>query len=325
MTSVNVDRILPTWIIFTTLLLVCAKAFSALPDWVSNPKTSDTEYYAIGEGKSLDQARDVALKNILGQINTKVSGSSLQKQSLHNNKFSEKFVQVVTSKVEELPISGFKELKTHKEGNTHYMLVSVSKRQLVDTFSFEIDENIARSERIISTIDQAGSDLEWWFVNREELFKLLLVNDRLNNLFPFLGASVDKSSQIQSMASTLSEYAKSNCLYVASYPNKAVRSAIRDNVVNAGLVANNRKCKYQLTLTETTNYKLMFGTTHTYSIYGTLTLSENGETLTSESINEVGSSPNGEAVAKQAAFYRLAQKIKNDNQDNEILISLLEN
>lgn len=303
--------------------MVSFPTLSALPTWITNPPSNDSEFFGIGEGTSREKARDVALKNILGQINTKVSASSVQKQSVRNNKFSENFEQVVNSSVEELPISGYKELNSHKHNNTFYTLISVSKNKLVSTFTVEIDENINRSKRIVDKQNQAGSELEWWFKYREELFKLLLVSDRINNLFPLLGSSVNRDSDVKSMANKLKHYASDYCLYVAPYHDKAVRSALRNKVVNAGLVADNKSCNYRLEMSETSKYRLMFGTTHTYSLYGTLSLIKHGNILTSESINEVGSSPSGESVAKQAAFYRLVQKIKNDN--NQILNSLLDN
>lgn len=314
-----------SWRLYSTtvLLLFTYSAMAALPDWITNPQISDSEYYGIGEGSTIDKARDIALKNILGQINTKISASSVQRQRVQNDRFSENFEQVVNSSVEELPISGFKELKTHQQGNSTYILVSVTKAQLIKTFEIEIDENVNRSQRIIDKQNQAGSPLEWWFTYRKELFKLLLVNDRLNNILPLLNSVNDKTSLVNSMANKLTQYANDYCLFVSPYHDRAVRSALREKVIQAGFVADDKACKYQLELTETTQYRLMFGTTHTFSFYGTLALIENGNTLTSESLNEVGSSPNGEATAKKAVFYRLVQQIKNDN--NQILTSLLEN
>jgi hypothetical protein len=310
-----------------TLALCCLITLTVnarLPGWILSPQSSENEFFGIGEGKTREQARDVALKNILGQVNTRVSSSYQQKQTFNNNNFSESINQIVNSSVEELPISGYKELKSYINTGTTYLLISVSKKQLLDTFMLDIDKNIKKSQVIIQNRAQAGTELEWWYISRNDLYQLLLITQRLESFIPQLNNNISAETAMTfALNAQLKTFTKQYCLYVMPHKNKSIRSALRDKVIRAGLIADNKSCSYKIELIETTSERLLFGSTHTFSLAGTLSFLKNGNTMATESINEVGSSPNGMGIAKKAAYYRLLNKIKND--DGDILRTLLTN
>ena len=61
-------------VLSAALMLVAQAARAELPEWILFPPSSESELFAIGEGNTLQQANDVALKNILGQLRTRISG-----------------------------------------------------------------------------------------------------------------------------------------------------------------------------------------------------------------------------------------------------------
>lgn len=306
-------------IIGFAMLPMVAKA--ALPDWIQSPPTSDTTLYAIGEGRNLQQATDVALKNILGQLRTRVSSQFEQQQALVNDRYSESIKQRISSSVENLPISQFSALKNHKSGHTFYSLVSVDKTALIDTLS---NEYTARTKKIKSQIaqkGQAGSPLEWWFSHRDDIVAEFGANLRYTEILSLLGVDTQsQSSTNDTIADQLLAIKQDSCLFVGKFHQQDIRLALRDKVVAAGISADDRHCAYQLQVKEDLQSRYLFNR-HTATLKMTLVLEHQQQPLSSEFITETGSSMSGKDVAQTAAIQRMINKIRQD--EGQLLGNLL--
>lgn len=305
--------------IIFTFLTPFAKA--ALPEWVQSPPHSQTTLYAIGEGRTLQQSTDVALKNILGQLRTRVSGEYQHQQSLVNDNFSESIRQSVSSSIENLPISQYQLIENHKEAGTFYTLVSVEKTTLASTFNAELNSNVSAIQKLISEKDIAGSSLEWWYSNRQELLENYATNVRYIEVLSLLDWPVDDAKQATTqIENKIVAIRNSSCLYVKAFHQREVRLALRERIVAGGIAADNASCPFQLDVNDKLTERFLFNK-HIATLTMTLVLEHERQPLVSHTITETGSSLSDKEFATTAAFQRLIDKLRSDN--GELLHDLL--
>ena len=311
----NLQRIL------ICLLLCCEAAHAELPEWILFPPSSDTALFAIGEGNTLQQANDVALKNILGQLRTHISGGFSQRQSLVNDAFAEYINQSVSSSIESLPISQYNKLKNHQEGDTFFSLVSVDKKQLADTFRSELTSNFYQLQKSLKTTNTAASKLEWWVANRATLLEQFGTNVRYIEILDLLSQPTSKYTQLlNSTEGQLADIQQSVCLYVLPHANENLRLAFRRQIVDMGLSADNAQCEYTLALQDQLQQRELFGQ-HVASLALDIRLQQRKQSIASEIVNETGRSMQNKGNASIAAYQRLIAKIEADN--GSILTNLL--
>jgi DNA-directed RNA polymerase subunit F len=302
-------------------LLTAPPCFAALPDWVLHPPNSDTELFAIGDGNTLQQANNNALKNILGQLRTRISSSFNQQQTLTNNAFAEYINQSISSSIENLPISQYSQLKNHQEGGTFYSLVSVEKAQLTATFMSEINNNTYELNKQLTPNTNAGSQLEWWMDNRENLLSLYSTNLRYLNILNLLDYDTQKASQdMAKIEAQLSAKKQANCLYIQPHNNNELRLALRKAIVANDIPADNSHCGNTLVLEDTVQQRKLFG-----QYVATLTLNIeyqlNNNPVSTQTVIETGKSMSGESIARKAAYSRLVTRI--ETMKDPILVNLL--
>lgn len=297
------------------LLLVTSRAFAQLPDWIMSPPSSNTELYAIGEGRNLQQSTDVALKNLLGQLRTRISSSYTQTESLLNDAYSQSIEQSVSSSIENLPISQYTVINNHKEDNTFYSLVSVSKTTLIDTFNAEINNNFSNTDKLLSEKDLSGSELEWWYSHKAALLTTFATNARYIEVLDIFNQPVAKlQSRQKKLESALLAIRQQSCLYVDNFKNEDMRLALRDQVVNGGLIADNAQCRFRIVLKDQLQERLLFSQ-HTASLTLTVTLEKDKRPIASQTINESGRSMSDQATANYAAYQRLTAAFKDGSKN----------
>lgn len=307
---------------FSGLVTTISKlAYAELPEWILFPPSSDTELYAIGEGKSLQQANDIALKNILGQLRTRVSGGFSQRQILNNDAFAEYINQSVSSSIESLPISQYKKLNNHQEKDTFFSLISVEKQQLADTFRSELTSNFYKLGKSLREQATVASKLEWWVRNKPALLEQFATNVRYIEILDVLSQPTDKyKSLLNTTEAQLADIQSSVCLFVLPHEQENLRLAFRQKIIGLGLNADNQQCEFTIQLFDNVKVQELFNQ-HVASLSLDVKLNKNNQPIASEIINESGRSLQSKANASHAAYQRLVTKIEADN--GEILTNLL--
>ncbi|MDN4502148.1 LPP20 family lipoprotein [Alteromonadaceae bacterium BrNp21-10] len=316
--AINIRRL------FLFFLVPAFCAHANLPAWIQTPPTSDTELFAIGEGNNKEQAKDVALKNILGQLRTRLNARFEQKQLMVNDRFDETIKQTINSSIEELPISQYKELKNHQENGVFYNLISVTKKQLASTFTSEIKSKLHQAKQVINTRKTGGSELEWWFVNKDQLLATHTTNLRLLDILAQLDhPSNQLSTELSAFEKQLVTLQNSNCLYVKPHKKLAdIQFSLREQIVALGLPADNENCRYSISTKDDAEVRLLFGK-HTASVKLNLTLFNQQRSLASEQLFETGTSMSSAEFATKGAYQRLVNTIRSDN--GAIISKLLTN
>ncbi|PCJ18474.1 MAG: hypothetical protein COB04_07130 [Gammaproteobacteria bacterium] len=99
-----------------------------LPDWVlSPPQDNGLYYYGIGQGRSIEQSKISALKDVSSKISVTVSGSSSTSSTLLNEKFRQWASVNTKSVVDAIKITDFDLVKNIQVQAGYYSLVKVSK------------------------------------------------------------------------------------------------------------------------------------------------------------------------------------------------------
>lgn len=302
--------------------LFTTAACGALPDWVLNPVISDSELVAVGEGRTLQESEQSAVKNILGQLRTRISSRTMIAQQAVNNAFSETIEQSVDSQIENFPISQYQITQRHQEGTTIYTQARASKALLADAMVTEVNANFRQIDSLFASRKTGGSSLEWWIKNKEALFSSYAANERYLDILALLNYD---TKQIKATASKnqnkINKTASETCLFVNATNPKKLQQALRKQVINVGLPADRSDCPFTLDVETSNEESTLFGR-FTSSLTMSATLMQNGIALTSSEIIQTGQSGSGQHVANKASMTLLVKKL---NADSAFLQSLLAN
>ncbi|MBC3766581.1 LPP20 family lipoprotein [Neptunicella marina] len=305
------------------LFVLSCSVHATLPDWVTTPPQEDDKFYAIGEGQSQEQAEQVALKNLLGQLRTSLEASTQQKQQLVNERFNESINIAINTKIESIPVSQYKVLKIHKESDTFYVLVSVTKPLLALTIKNEISSLLNASQQLMSGKQTGGSVLEWWFSNKQQLQSNIATTNRLLELLPLLSAEDSQLSQrFSQQQQRFSDIQNESCLYVNPMAKQDIQFALRESVVASGLISDNQNCHFSLKAEEHSDVRQLFGK-HTASVELKIILFDGKRSIASEQLFETGTSMSSPDFAVRGAYQRLVEKIRRG--DSDLIEQLLSN
>ena len=163
--------------VFFSLISACSSTSTNIPLWVENPQHDNLQsIYGIGEGITLDAAKQSALKNIASKFSINVASNTSNRQSLHNGRSDQLFEQNVQTSVKDVELTQYKLLKTEKSNHFYYVLLSISRSEFnadkqgkLDTLDTQIDltlkkisqknkvEQLYRYNKVLNSISEAES------------------------------------------------------------------------------------------------------------------------------------------------------------------------
>ena len=306
-------------VVVSNLFCACA----ALPDWVLNPPVSDTELYATGQGRTLQESEQAAIKNLLGQLRTRVSSRFMMAQQSVNDAFKETIEQSVDSRIENFPISQYQILQRHQEGEVIYTQAKTTKVQLAKGISSEVEANLNQIDKTFKTKDTGGSDLEWWVANKQLLFSKSAENARYLDILGLLNTNTSSLEQkAKQHDQRLNETAKNSCLFVNPTSHTKLQQALRKQVISTGLPADNSNCIFKVDISTSNKESKLFGK-YTSSLTMKATLLKQGSALTSTEVTQTGQSVSGQDVANTASLTLLVKRLEDPN--NTLISTLLAN
>ena len=309
--------------LFLLALLCSNSAHADLPDWILNPPNKSGVIYGLGEGRTLTDSERDALSKILGVLKTTVSANFQMKEQLVNDSFLRTVNQSINTSIEKLPISQYDIEKRYQAEKVIYTLISVNKGKLASTFENEITEGIASARHALASKGVSGSELEWWVKKKPTLLTQYATNIRYLNILNSLEvANESLTQQNTAIGQELIKIRQANCLYVKPIAKRDIQLALREQIVAAGLPADNNQCKNTIAVNDTSESRELFNqyvTTVTLS----LTLQKNGTSIAIETLIETGTSNSHPSISSKAAYSRLVSAIRNSN--GQLLTQLLSN
>jgi hypothetical protein len=164
--------------IFTSLFLLhgCASTNNnnnnnmMPPDWVLNPAQDNTDYiYGVGEGSTLQKAKQQAIRGIASKFSTKVKSESesRQRQTINNGqeKYNESFSQKVNTEVKDIEFTQVEQKKAEKVDRLYYVQVAIPRKAF-------IKDKTARLNTIMNNISTILLDVK----DKSQLHKLYAYN-----------------------------------------------------------------------------------------------------------------------------------------------------
>jgi hypothetical protein len=137
-----------------------------IPDWATTPP-SDTpsSIYGLGEGDSLESARQGALQDIAGKLETHVKSETENQDFLRNNQLSSSFQQTIQTQVNDTKLVSYETVKSAQVNGKTWILVAMSRGDFVRDRQHRLDE-----------ISQQISDLQSNSQGKSKLEKMVAYN-----------------------------------------------------------------------------------------------------------------------------------------------------
>lgn len=163
----------------------------SLPDWVVLPPDDTAEaIYGVGEGRSLREARDDALADIAGKLETRVSADVEMETVLANGEERSRTRNRIRTTTEALRLTEFRTHKSAESATGLFVLVSIDRASLISSMEAEL-------ATLDSEITGRLSDSEGDSVKR--MFRLTMS-------LPLIHQGISKAMLLQSLAQTPARY-----------------------------------------------------------------------------------------------------------------------
>jgi hypothetical protein len=209
-----------------------------MPHWILNPILSNAQkYYAIGEGKTQEEAKVSALNQIASEISISISSSLQVNKKATQNSYSKEVQSTVNATVEQINFTSATIEKNHFLNNRFYSLVSVNRSALFNASKSDLDKKMTQIDAL------------WEFVQKEGIFELLVQEQKLSTLISetivlsslvkSINASFEQSpyeTKLNNIANSMRNQ-KANMAVVVSSSNATAYA----NVLKNSLAANGIK------------------------------------------------------------------------------------
>jgi hypothetical protein len=166
-------------------------AVGVMPDWILNPLRSNAQkYYAIGEGKTQEEAKISALNQIASEISVSISSSLEVNKKATQNSYTKDVQSTVNATVEQINFTSATIEKNHFLNNRFYSLVSVNRSALFNASKSDLDKKMTEVDAL------------WKFVQKDGVFELLVQEQKLSKL---ISETLVLSSLVKSINASFDE------------------------------------------------------------------------------------------------------------------------
>lgn len=227
------------------LLSACSSTSgnNSVPEWVLNPIQDDQQYfYGVGVAKTLEAAKQHALKEIASKFSVRINSDTLHKQSLHNGRQDQLFSQNINTHVKDIEFNLVEQKKAEKVEQQYFVQVALSrlgfikdKKAKLSTIIDDIDVKLNHINSK-SKIEQlyAYNQIQEYVTKAEPLLYLVAVADPSFDFAPYT-----RSFQKYSIAET--DLLASTHFYVKSTPLLLpIAEQLNDLLQIQGLQISNR-------------------------------------------------------------------------------------
>ncbi|MEZ9595304.1 LPP20 family lipoprotein [Shewanella sp. 10N.261.52.F9] len=190
------------------------------PNWYLSPQNNNPEYIiAVGEGRSLDQAKKSALSNINSALWTEVNSSfsmSDSHRSINNKSHTNAYVNnAVNTKTANIALSGVEYTNIAEGELSFYAQAKIKKSNIVNQISSDLNQINQKSITQFEKLNHQDP-IQWWLANKDNSHFTDLIPARLailNSLSPSLNIDLSAVDRLTTQCSII----KSNFLiYIKS-------------------------------------------------------------------------------------------------------------
>lgn len=179
------------------------------PDWYSTPPTNQPEYItAVGEGRSLDQAKQAALSQINAQLWTQIDSSFASRDVYQSrNELSSTSSLVdnkINSKTSTITFTGIEYPQVEHNDIAYYVQAKVSRDTIIRQLQSDIEQSNRNAQRQLDQ-RQHQDPLVWWLNNRQRTSEGNAVAVRQAMLRALDQDIIPKAPAVDTLLSTIAE------------------------------------------------------------------------------------------------------------------------
>ncbi|CAM3370587.1 LPP20 family lipoprotein [Shewanella pealeana] len=227
------------------------------PDWYNLPISNNSDYItAVGEGRSLEQAKKSALSNINAALWTQVNSSFSMNdthRSINDKNYSNAYVNnAINTKTANIAFSGVEYINIANNDTHFYAQAQINKSNIISQLTSDLRNINQKAEAQVDKLAYQDA-LQWWLVNKDSAIYNDYTHVRLailSSLSPAHGINTQSLDKLNSLSARV----KSNILIhiQTSKSDKKMAQIIADKLSNEGI-----KTTMHSTSTVTHNLKLI--------------------------------------------------------------------
>ena len=286
-----------------------------IPSWVKVPPGDNSVHmYGIGEGYSLDRAKQSALKDIAGKLATHVKSETENRSYLQNGQLDSSFKQKINTHVKDTKLTNYETLKTAQSQGQYYVLVAMSRAAFVKDKQDQLAEINNRISTELNNVEKKNKLLQ--LVSYNEAINL---SNQARPLIYLIGAA-DSKADVQQHLDTYRKYeqkekrlSETTQFFLKSNVEMAplVRQIQKALQTNGFQLSNRSKADSVVELKGSMTEQEIFSTKSVRINFDVLTKTRSGQLVSSRSYQLTGSSVTSYDSARKIAMNKLTKKLSN--------------
>lgn len=288
---------------------------ATLPEWVKSPPGDDTDnMYGIGEGYSLDGAKQSALKDIAGKLATHIKSETENRTYLQNNHLDSTYKQRIKTQVKETKLTSYEVLKTAQQAGQYYVIISMSRAAFIKDKQNQLSQITSKIETVLENVEAKNKLIQLVRYNRSiqlsnqarPLIYLINAADPQANLQHYL----DGYRQYEQKEKHLSE--NTRFFLTSNSEFTPLTTQIKKMLQTNGFQVTNRTSADSiLEIQGTIAEQDIFSTKSVNINFNVLTKTKSGQLIGNEAYQLYGSSVSNFETSRQLAFGKLVKKLSN--------------
>ena len=280
------------------------------PDWYAKPQQSDNQYlYAVGRGRSLSQAKKVAINQINEQLWTQVQSQNSQREIYRESNGVDNYQNLVDAKIQtksaRLTLTGVEYPQVENSDLGYYVQARVKRDVVSEQLKRELKEINQAADNEIAKLKHSDM-LVWFLTNRnasqkkEDALIRIAVLSALNPGASFSTDGIDR------LLSKVSKVKDSLLIKVVSEPSdKKMTSFISDVLSQENIDSTqskyNKKATHTIKLALDKRKSKVGGAYITTIISSVSTLNQKGKTIASSEVIASGNSVSNYKMSAEGA------------------------
>lgn len=138
------------WMVFASAVAAGQAGAAGLPIWVRTPP-QDTmlAIYGVGEGPTLNEATQQALRAIAGKLSTHIRSDAVSQSGLAGGVATRRYQETVEAYIQDIKLSAYDVRQTELVGGRYFVLVEMSRADFVRDTRLRLDTIDAELRRTL--------------------------------------------------------------------------------------------------------------------------------------------------------------------------------
>lgn len=286
-----------------------------IPQWVETPQTDTLQsLYGIGEGVTLDIAKQSGLKDIASKFSINVTSETNKRQSLHNGKSELLFQQRINTHVKDIELTKYNLLKTEHTKGLYYVMLSISRPEFIADKRGKLDSIMNSIKIELTNINRKNKVEQLYRYN-----KVLLLVDQAEPLLHLLEVADKRFSKTEYIDQFNRYIEREKQLLANTYfyihsdrKLSAIGSLINNSLQTYGFqIANKAHSDGIINVTGEVSRAEVFSSKNVKINFSVLVKSKKGQVYRKNAYTINGASVSSYKSAEKSAIQRFSSQIKN--------------